>query len=230
MRWMPVVLWFTMLALSLWAWGRIPEGSLVPIHWNLSGQPDGWGSPSTALGISPAMTLLVWTVLQVARRFDPRQRHVEQSRQALDAIVLMLTMFMTIIHGAMVAAALGIPFDMNRLLFTAMGLLFAALGNFLSKLRSNYFAGIRTPWTLSSERSWSRTHRLGGRLFMLVGLGTAALGALGHPLVAVAYLLIGLLFTTAYTVYYSYRIWKEESNSKRTMLTGGHDPLDNPKA
>lgn len=229
-RWLPVLLWCTMLALSLWAWGRIPEGSLVPIHWNLSGQPDGWGSASTALGISPAMTLLVWTVLQVARRLDPRQQHVEQSRQALDAIVLMLTMFMTVIHGAMVAAALGIQFDMNRLLLTAMGLLFAALGNFLSKLRSNYFAGIRTPWTLSSERSWSRTHRLGGRLFVLVGLGTSLLGLLGFPLVAVAYLLIGLLSTTLYSVYYSYKVWKDESISKGSMLTGSHDPLDDAEA
>ncbi len=84
--------------------------------------------------------------------------------------------------------------------------------------------------SLSSERSWSRTHRLGGRLFVLVGLGTSLLGLLGFPLVAVAYLLIGLLSTTLYSVYYSYKVWKDESISKGSMLTGSHDPLDDAEA
>ena len=229
-RWLPLVLWTLMMALSLWAWIHIPEGTLVPIHWNLAGEPDGWGHPSTALGIGPGITILLWTVLHLARRLDPRQRHVDQSRQALDAIVLMLTAFLAIVHGAMVASTMGVHVEMNRLLFTSMGLLFAALGNFLSKLRSNYFAGIRTPWTLSSERSWARTHRLGGRLFVLVGLGTAGLGAMGWPILAVAYLLISLLLTTIYTTYYSYQVWKDDTLTKRSVAPSSHEPLDHPKA
>jgi uncharacterized membrane protein len=42
----------------------------------------------------------------------------------------------------------------------------AGIGNVLGKLRSNFFVGIRTPWTLSSEHVWDQTHRWAGRLFV----------------------------------------------------------------
>ena len=36
--------------------------------------------------------------------------------------------------------------------------------------------GIRTPWTLTSDLSWDRTHRVGGRLFVLEGIVFILLG------------------------------------------------------
>ena len=58
----------------------------------------------------------------------------------------------------------------NEMIFAGVGLLFIVLGNYMGKVRKNFFIGIRTPWTLASDEVWSRTHRLGGKVLILIGL------------------------------------------------------------
>ena len=76
------------------------------------------------------------------------------------------------------------------------------IGNYLGKVRSNFFFGIRTPWTLSSERSWNRTHRLGGRLFF--GLGLVAVVTPIFPWAGVVALAVGVPVAIVFLVIYSY--------------------------
>ncbi|MGE0487904.1 MAG: SdpI family protein [Vulcanimicrobiota bacterium] len=205
-----VVVWLAMVALSLWAWTIIPAGAHVPMHWDLHGNPNGWGSRDQVLWGGPGMTLFVLATIMLAARFDPRKEHVEQSRKAIDAIMVILVLFMLVIHWAVLWAATGHPVDISQVVLVAMGLLFAGLGNVLGKTRSNFFAGFRTPWTLSSERAWALSHRLGGRMFVALGLGTSLFGLLGLYGLATGYFVVGLFFSLGFTFYYGYKIWKED--------------------
>jgi len=89
------------------------------------------------------------------------------------------------------------------------------IGNVLGKVRSNFMFGIRTPWTLTSYRSWNRTHRLGGRLMVALGLvviGATALGLRGEPLFAIVgggggTLVVGV-------VVYSYLAWRADPDRR----------------
>ena len=197
-------------ALSWWAWGQLPKDARIPIHWNAKGEADSFtgrfGIWYTVFAIAGLTALLALVPL-----LEPRKGHLLQSSRAYQAVWLALVFFFAMLHATIVFTALGHEISINRWICIGIGLLFAVVGNYLGKTRSNFIFGIRTPWTLSSERSWQRTHRLGGRLFLLFGIVILALGILdisGKPLF---YSLIGgLLVVVPVPLIYSYVVWKHD--------------------
>jgi uncharacterized membrane protein len=85
-------------------------------------------------------------------------------------ILVGVLLFMLIVQLTTTALALGVPIDLPFVLCLSISVLFIFLGNYMGKLRRNFWAGIRTPWTLASDVVWERTHRLGGWLFVATGL------------------------------------------------------------
>jgi uncharacterized membrane protein len=204
------VLVAAMLGMTLWVWPTIPESVQLPVHWNLEGQVDRYGSKAEALLAMPAIAVVITVIFALLWRLDPRRRNIEASGKMWNAIGIGVVAFLAYLHGFLVLNATGRSVDMAEHLIPAMSVLFVVIGNYLSKTRSNWFAGVRTPWTLSSEYSWSKTHRLGGRLFMASGLLTlAAWFALGAK-VAVFVMIGALLVTTIVCVIASYLYWKND--------------------
>jgi uncharacterized membrane protein len=203
-----------MLAISAWAWGRIPDGAQIPIHWGLDGQPDGYGPKWVGLLLTPALGLVMGGVFLVIPRLDPRRDHLAASTRAWVAITSSLMLLLVVVHGAIVATVLGATFDVGRVLGVGIGVLFAVIGNFLGKTRSNWFMGIRTPWTMSSERSWTKTHRLGGRLFLLVGLVSIVLGLFTSAQVVFIALLPGIGIAALVPIVYSYFVWRDDPEKR----------------
>src|ERR1044071_7679637 len=147
-------------------WNHLPER--VPIHWNLRGEIDAWSGknrglfivPLTALGLSALLHFLPW--------LDPKLRRTmgEESRMraVLPILRIALIAFFDFVFFLQIAVSLGQKIAGGRILITATLILLVVLGNYLGNLRPNYFAGIRTPWTLENPETWRATHRLGGRL------------------------------------------------------------------
>jgi uncharacterized membrane protein len=106
------------------------------------------------------------------------------------------------VHVLTILWSLGVAFDLNQALAPAMGLLFFAAGVMVEHAKRNWFIGIRTPWTLSNDEVWEKTHRLGGKLFRIAGL----LGIAGvfFPKHALLFMLAPVLLASAYTTLYSY--------------------------
>ena len=118
----------------------------------------------------PVTTIAIAALLAVIPRFEPRRANLERSGKAYGAIWITVVTLLGGVHVLTVAAALGADLEISRLVLIGTGLLFVVIGNYLPKVRPNYLMGIRTPWTLASDLSWTRTHRLGGRLFVIEGL------------------------------------------------------------
>jgi uncharacterized membrane protein len=199
-----------MLAISAWAWGRIPDDAQIPIHWGLDGQPNGYAPKWVGLLLTPALGLVLGGVFLTIPRFDPRHEHLVASARAWVAITGGAMLLLLAVHALVVALALGATIDLGRSLGVGMGLLFAVIGNFLGKTRSNWFMGIRTPWTMSSERSWTKTHRLGGRLFLIVGLASIVLGLFTSAQVVFFALLPGVAVAALVPIVYSYFVWRDD--------------------
>lgn len=197
-----------MLILSAWAWPQIPDGAQVPIHWGIDGTPDGYGPAWVGLLGIPILTALAVGLLLAIPRFEPRRANLERSATAYVAVGIALTLFVTALHVAAVLAALGEDVNLGMVASIGIGLTFIVMGNYLGKTRSNWFFGIRTPWTLSSDRSWTQTHRLGGLAFMAVGFGVILAVLVGGPTVAIWVMLGGLAATGAGLVVYSYLVWR----------------------
>ncbi len=142
----------------------------IPVHWNLQGQVDRYGGKFEGLLLLPLVTLGLYGLLRVLPAFDPGKENYKSVLGTYDAIRLTVTLFLAAIYTVGVLTALGYHVNMTTVVGLAMGLLFIVLGNVMGKIRPNWFVGVRTPWTLSSKLSWTKTHRLAGWLFILMGL------------------------------------------------------------
>ena len=204
-----------MLLTSAWAWTQLPPGAQVPIHWGADGQPDGWADKTVGLFLMPLIAAGVAVLLALIPRFEPRRANLERSGKAYGATWIGLMLVLGGMHLLAISVALGASLDLTRIVMIATGALFVLIGNYLPKVRPNYLMGIRTPWTLASDLAWRRTHRVGGRLFVIEGLILAGLGLLGvNGEILVAAVLGAVVVLLAVTVVYSYQVWKMDPDKR----------------
>jgi uncharacterized membrane protein len=190
---------------------EIPTGMELPLHWGIDGQPDRFGPAWKALFMPPFVMAILLGIFSSLKWFEPRKDNLQKSLRALSGIVMGAILMMLVLQAGNVALALGNEVSMVRLVIFSIGLMLIVTGNFLSKTRSNFFIGIRTPWTLSSDVIWRRTHRLGSRLFMLSG----AIMLVSSWIIAqnyFIYLVLGVVLPAALIpVFYSWWLWRQSS-------------------
>ena len=174
----------------------------VPIHWGADGNINGWGSPWTLL-IFPAIMGFHMALFAALPWLSPQRFSMESFQSTCFFIMLIITALMGYIFALMLYAALGNELNITRAVLGGVSVLIILLGNVLGKLRRNFFIGIRTPWTLASERVWYATHRLAGKLAVIAGVACLAITLAGLPLwVWMAALLSGLLCPALYSFIY----------------------------
>lgn len=204
-----------MLLLSAWAWNQIPDTQMIPVHYGIDGTPDRYSGKLEGLLAMPLIGVGLTVLFAILPRIDPRSDNLMRSQKAYFMTALAAIALLFLVHTASVLQALGWRIDVATVVSVGVSLLLAIIGNYLSKVRSNFSFGIRTPWTLSSEQSWHKTHRLGGRLLFFLGIsGTIAALANANQL----YLLLILGGTISLTVFlfiYSYVIWKDDPDRQR---------------
>lgn len=141
----------------------------IPMHWNINGDVDSYGA-WWMIFLAPAVTVVVDGLIVVLQRIDPKRHNAERSEKAYSAVILLYSLLFMLLFVITALVSVGIPVSVNRILPPAIGALLIGMGNYLPKLKQNYFLGIRMPWTLASDIVWTKTHRLGGWLFMADGL------------------------------------------------------------
>ena len=189
-------------------WSSVPDR--IPIHWNTSGDVDGYGGRFVGLLLLPLIALAIYVVMAAIPRFDPARANYMSFRGVYTTIRTGLIAYMGFTYLVLNLAINnedGVPVD--RLMIGSMAVLLFGIGVFLGKVRPNYFVGIRTPWTLTSKRSWVKTHRIGGWVFIASGVA-AGIGAIFSGIAAIiamfAILGPGIVFLTVY----SYRVWRTD--------------------
>lgn len=201
-----------MVGTCLWTVVANPDLGEVPVHFNLAGEADRYGPAWRVLAIMPIVSALMLALLWAVPHIDPRGRHIAQSEKAVSRIFVILVEFFAFVHVVMIATALDwLAVEWTaRLILAGAAALLALIGNLFGKLRSNFFIGFRTPWTLSSEYSWEKTHRLAGRLFVAAG-GLGGIAALAAPLPLFAALFgVGLTAAVIVPLVMSYVWWRED--------------------
>lgn len=195
------------LIVGLAFYARLPDP--MPAHWNAAGQVDGTMSKFWGVFLLPLITIALVLLFLVIPLIDPLKANIAKFRGAFNWFIVGFVVYMLFIYGLTLAAALGYQFNMNVMLLPVVGLLFIGVGYIMSKAKRNFFIGIRTPWTLSSETVWDATHKLGSKLFMLGGLITIACAFLGE--IGIWIMLAALLGAAFVPVVYSYLLWRREN-------------------
>jgi len=148
----------------------------------------------------------MWLLMVVLPMISPRGFRLDGSGAAFYQSVLAIIAALVVLHVIVLRASLTTSAPSKALILIPIGLLLLILGNLMGKLRKNFFIGIRTPWTLASDEVWSRTNRLGGRLFVLGGLAVIACSLFPGPSLPVILTVVAL--AAGVPVIYSYLLYR----------------------
>jgi uncharacterized membrane protein len=155
------------VAVAAFLYPSLPEQ--IPTHWNLAGEVDDYTPKPWGVMIMPLVAVMVFIIMKLIPIVSPKGFRTDQFKGVINIFTVVLVGFMSGIGLLVLLAATGRDVHINEMTYAGVGLLFIVLGNYMSKVRKNFFIGIRTPWTLASDEVWSRTHRLGGWMFVLIG-------------------------------------------------------------
>jgi uncharacterized membrane protein len=222
-RWLLISAGVTVIlfALSIWGSTRPGLGDEVCTHWNAAGVCDDTGGKFMGFYLLPIVVIGVIGIIAAIPFIEPRRSNIALSRKAYLAIWGGLLLFFAAMHIILVvnvlngAGVIEYNLDIARVLPLVMGGLFIVLGNYMGKIRSNFMMGIRTPWTLSSDLSWDKTHRLGGKLFVVVGI--LMLISIALPTEWWIWIMMGALLPMVLFLFiYSYVVWKNDPNARNS--------------
>jgi len=165
-----IAVWLLPLGYLLYIYPSLPQ--TVPMHYSLNGTIDRYGSKAEFMTIQWIMLgvpILVYLLLKFLPAIDPKKQ-VKYGETTFMKLALGIVIFFSALNIAIMFATLHHGLKIDKLIFPLIGLLFAFLGNVMNSIKPNYFAGIRTPWTLESEDNWRATHRLAGRIWFAGGI------------------------------------------------------------
>jgi uncharacterized membrane protein len=181
----------------------------MPSHWNAAGEINGYMSKFWGLFLMPLITLGMILLFIAIPRIDPLKANIAQFIESYNLMVVLFVVYMLYVYILTLLAAWGVPFNMTTMLLPAMGLLFIVIGFLIGKAKRNFFIGIRTPWTLSSDTVWAKTHELGKWMFIGAGIICIPCAFLGEA--AFWVMMIALMTAAFVPIVYSYILWKREN-------------------
>lgn len=209
----PLLIIMASVLVSVLSYPYLP--AQVPTHWGIAGTPDAYGSKLTFSILIPALIFGLYLLFLAIPYLDPKRANYEEFAQVYTILKVLMLGFLLGLQLLLIKAVFtpGQQLAINYLL-AMFGLMFVAIGNCLAKLRPTWFVGIKTPWTLSSDEVWRRTHRLGGWLFVVLGMGTLSLTPLNQPRLQFVIFISGVLVTSLGIVAYSYLLYRRLEREK----------------
>jgi len=203
---LPILLIIFSIGLGFYFYSVSPDQ--VPMHWNAYGEIDRYGSKLEGSTMGPAILLGLYLLFLVIPLLDPKKEKYEQFIGVYKMFRLMIMLLLFAIFT--IASLSGIGYDIKVGIWIPflIGIMFMFMGNYFGKIKPNWFMGIRTPWTLSSDEVWYKTHRLGGKLFMLMGL-FFMLTPLWPPKSLVWTLIVPAVVAALVPIVYSYIIFNK---------------------
>jgi len=165
--------------------------TVIPTHWGIDGKPDAYGSRNTMLWLGIGLGLLTPILSIALPLISPKEKPIRTGDPAFLKLMTLISFLMSAMVVIIINAAMGPASDPTRPIFAALGLVFAAMGPIMADLKPNFYAGIRTPWTLSSDVVWRETHRRAARYFLFGGIATLFFAILTPwPIIGIAAILV----------------------------------------
>ncbi len=186
------------MLVGLLLWSKLPDP--MPSHWNINGEVDGWSSKAFAVFFFPGLLLAVHWLCVLASCADPKSKNYTPK---MITLVLWICPVLSLVLNSMVyAAALGYEINIKIIMPLLVGLMFIIVGNLLPKCRQSYTMGIKLPWTLASEENWNKTHRFGGKLWVIGGVVIMATALMGSFWILISVLVVMVAAPTLYSYLY----------------------------
>jgi len=198
------------VAVGAYLYPQMPD--MIASHWDAAGNVNGYMPKFWGLFLMPLVALAMFALLVFIPRIDPLKANIEKFRGYFDGFIVLMTLFLLYVHAISMLWNLGVAVNMNRIMPPALGALLFYCGILIEKAKRNWFIGIRTPWTLSNDMVWDKTHQLGGKLFKITGV-IAVFGAFAGTY-AFLFFIIPVVAATLFTTVYSYVLYRKLGRAK----------------
>lgn len=196
---------------GLLLWNQLPDP--MASHWNINDQVDGYISRFWGVFMLPLVSIGMFLLFLVIPSIDPLKANIAKFRAAFNLFIVLMIGFMVYLYALTLAWNLGYTsFRMSSAMLPAIGLLFIFIGFMMRQAKRNFFIGIRTPWTLSSDKVWDETHRLGAVLFIISG-ALAFVGGFFGGMTAFWLMFAPLIGSTLFLLVYSYILYQRETRA-----------------
>lgn len=196
------------VVVGLLLWNKLPDP--MPSHWGINGEVDGWSSKPWAVFGFPALLLSIHWLCVVISTADPT--HKNYHPKMIKLMFWVCPMIGLILTTFVYSAALGHSLPIETIMPLLMGLLFVVIGNLMPKCRRSYTMGIKLPWTLHSEENWNKTHRFGGKVWVIGGILLMATALWGSFQLLMIIMAVMVIVPTVYSYLYYRNHEKREEN------------------
>ena len=181
----------------------------VPIQFGFDGKPSNWSSKETFAFIILAMNLGIYFLYNLIPIIDPKKK-ININGNIYFKLKFWVITFISAISIVLIEYAIDNQFESTDILNLFAGLLFIVIGNYMQTIPQNYFIGIKTPWTLSNELVWKKTHEFGGKLIFIAGVVMCFLYII-HKSNSILFL-TAILLSVIIPILYSYYIYQKMEN------------------
>ncbi|WP_142383501.1 SdpI family protein [Bacillus sp. T33-2] len=165
---LPITLIVSTIIFWLVFYGKLPGE--MPIHWNVSGEVDGYAPKLFTMFMSIGIMIFVYLLLVFIPRIDPKKENYKYFSKGYSIIHLSSLLLFFVINLLVILSGLGYKVNVGLVIPIIIGASFIVIGNYMPQTKPNYFVGIKTPWALNDENNWKRTQRFGGKAFIIGGL------------------------------------------------------------
>ena len=206
LRYAPLLLIVFAFAVAIYFYPKLPAA--MPSHWNEQGEPDATTSKVWVLFLLPSAMCVLWGIFLLIPRIDPLKANIAEFRPYYDGFVILIIFFMIFVQLQLILWSQGTKIAPVKLLPFGFGLIFYYAGILCGHAKRNWFIGVRTPWTLTSDNVWMKTNKLGGTLFKLTGI--ISLFGVWFPDRSVYFIFVPGVITAITVVVFSYMEYKKE--------------------
>lgn len=203
--WLHALIVIVMYVVGWFLFERLPAE--IPSHWNAAGEVDSYMQKKKFIVFLPSITFFVIILFPILSKIDPRKKNYKFFKRSWLILQTGIVMFFAYLYFVNLYLALNPGKSIEPFMFGGIGVLFILIGNYLGKIRQNYFIGIKTPWTLNNEEVWNKTQRVGGWSFVISGLIIFAEVFLKWQVLPV--MIFAVVFASLTPVIYSYFIYRK---------------------
>lgn len=171
-------------------------------HFGLRGEANGYMGKFWGVFLLPTIMLIIYFIFLFIPRIDPKKENIQKFKKYYDFFILAFMLFFVYIYALMIFRNLNYSFNFIQFMAPALALLFYVVGVLLKHAEPNLTIGIRTPWTITNDEVWYKTHKLGSKLFKVVAF-ICLLGII-LPKYALYFVLLLVIASAVYLVFYSY--------------------------
>ena len=193
-----IIFIFLPLIITLISLNYLPD--LIPAHYGFNGEVTRWGSKYESL-ILPIMCVVICIISLICTNYAAKKPENKNNIKSLNACTIVLAITFNVLTISFLISDFNKITNItnafsSKLIYMALGIGFIILGNYLPKCKRNNFIGIRTSLTLSNDDIWFKTHRFGGKVFVVFGFIFTIISLIIPVNITMPILIISLIILT----------------------------------